>query len=743
MDVSTTDCTTCTPVGALRTRLRVPAMDCPTEEKMIRDKLAEFPGVQGLEFDLVGRTLAVSHVPGALEPARAALRDAGFETEVLDTPATDGGHEEGGISPGTWWRIGLGGAAALGAEAAQWASGGNTWLVVALALAAILLGGLETYKKGWAALRRGNLNMNALMSVAVTGAFAIGEFPEAAVVMVLFALAELIEALSYERARNAIRGLMEMAPDTALVRADDGSWSERPASDVPIGATVRLRPGGRVPLDGVVTLGRSAVNQAPITGESLPVDKEPGDPVFAGTINEAAEIELRVTALASESTLAHIIRAVEEAQASRAPTQRFVDAFARVYTPVVFAVAVLVAAAPPLFLGAAFVPWLYKALVLLVIACPCALVISTPVTVVSGLAAAARRGILVKGGAYLELARKLKVLALDKTGTLTEGRPSVADFSAIGAMPASEALRVAAGLAARSDHPVSAAIAAFHRSRGESASFPEVEGFEALPGRGVRGNIGLTRYALGNHRLAEDLGVCGPHVESVLESYEAQGKSAVVLANENEVLAVFAVADRLRETSRDAIRELHALGVRSAMLSGDNPRTARAIADAVGIDDARGHLLPEDKVRAVETLGAAHGVIGMAGDGINDAPALAKADLGIAMGAAGSDTAIETADVALMDDDLRKVPELIRLSRRTAAILTQNIALALGIKAVFLALTFVGMVTMWMAVFADMGASLIVVFNGLRLLRQGGDDGYGALKKAAEDVAQGMLTHGH
>ena len=695
-------------------------MDCPTEERTIRERLAQAGGVQRLEFDLVARTLMLSHAPGALEGVRDVLKSAGFDTEVVESPgaADSEGKEREQVSAGTWWRIGAAAALALGSEAAQWLSGGNTWLVAALAFSAILLGGLETYKKGWAALRRGNLNMNALMSVAVTGAVAIGEFPEAAVVMVLFALAELIEALSYERARKAIRGLLEMTPETALVRTADGSWLERRATDVAVGDTVRVKPGARVPLDGLITAGRSALDQAPITGESLPVDKGPGDPVFAGTINQSAEFEYRVTALAADSTLARIIRAVEEAQQSRAPTQRFVDAFARVYTPIVFAVALLVAAVPPILLGAPFVPWLYKALVLLVIACPCALVISTPVTVVSGLAAAARRGTLVKGGVYLELARKLKVLALDKTGTLTLGKPSVTAFHAFPGLPGPELHRVAASLAERSDHPVSAAVAALYRTEGKNASLHEVERFEARAGRGVSGAIGGKVYALGNHRFAEELGVCNIETEQVLEKFEARGWTAVVLANEEKVLGVFGVADTLRETSAEAVRDLHALGVRTAILSGDNPKTVRAIADAVGIDEARGDLLPEDKVCAVEALAAEHGTLGVVGDGINDAPALARADIGFAMGAAGSDTAIETAHVALMDDDLRKIPALILLSRRTASILAQNITLALGIKAVFLVLALIGAASMWMAVFADMGASLIVVANGLRLLRQ-------------------------
>ena len=698
-----------------RTRLRVPAMDCPVEEKQIRERLAGFPGVHRLEFDLVGRTLALTHAPEALGGAREALAAAGFPSEVLAAPpAAQREADKPGVPAHTWWRIGIAGAAAIGSEIAQWLSGGNTWLVVALAFGAILLGGLETYKKGLIALRHGKLNINALMSVAVTGGLAIGEFPEAAVVMVLFALAELIEALSFERARRSIRGLLQMAPETALVRTD-GGWTERPSAEVPAGSIVRVRPGGRVPLDGVVTAGRSAVNQAPITGESMPVDKAPGDPVFAGTINESAEIELRTTAAAGGTTLARIIRAVEEAQASRAPTQRFVDAFARIYTPIVFAGAVLVAVVPPLFFGAEVIPWLYKALVLLVIACPCALVISTPVTVVSGLAAAARRGILVKGGAYLELARKIKRLALDKTGTLTFGKPSVTRLEPLTSVGGDEALRLAASLAIRSDHPVSRAIVE-HWKRAGGAAAIEVESFNALPGRGVEGRIGGQEHYLGNHRLAHELGVCGPELEARLEAVEIQGMTALVLATRTEVIAAFAVADTLRDTSRAAIADLHELGVRVTMLTGDNAHTARAIAKASGIDDARGDLLPQDKVRAIEDI-KKHGAVGMVGDGINDAPALAKSDLGIAMGAAGSDTAIETADVALMDDDLRKVPALIRLSRRTHAILVQNITLALGIKAVFLVLALAGAASMWMAVFADMGASLLVVANGLRLIR--------------------------
>lgn len=534
----------------------------------------------------------------------------------------------------------------------------------------------------------------------------------------LFTLAELIEAKSLDRARNAIRGLMELAPETATVRQQDGNWLDMAAKEVPLGAVVRLRPGERIALDGIVTSGRSAVNQAPITGESMPVDKAEGDVVFAGTINETGSFEYRVTAEASHSTLSRIIHAVESAQGSRAPTQRFVDQFAKIYTPSIFAIALLVAILPPLLNGGSWLDWIYKALVLLVIACPCALVISTPVTIVSGLAAAARKGILIKGGVYLEEGHQLTTLALDKTGTITHGKPAQTDFIALTGDDVTQIHTLAASLAARSDHPVSLAIA---RAANESGIvLLDVAEFAAILGRGVKGSIDGHTYQLGNHQLIEDLGLCSADIEAKLMPLERQGKTAVLLANQTGVLGIFAVADTVRDTSRQAIAELHSLGVKTLMLTGDNVHTAEAIASEVGIDEARGNQLPENKLTTIEQLlkDGNGGKIGMVGDGINDAPALARADIGFAMGAAGTDTAIETADVALMDDDLRKIPAFVRLSRDTAAILKQNIALALGIKLVFFMLTFIGMATMWMAVFADMGASLIVVANGLRLLRR-------------------------
>ncbi|MGF6692762.1 Cd2+/Zn2+-exporting ATPase [Metapseudomonas resinovorans] len=690
--------------------LRIDAMDCPTEERLIRDALGKVPAIEELEFNLMQRLLRVRHRFDDVEPLQRLIESLGMQAVPLREGAPASAPKE---AQKPWWPLALAGLAALAAEVCEWFTLTPDWVVAALAILAILSAGLPTYRKGWIALKNRNLNINALMSIAVTGALLIGQWPEAAMVSVLFAIAELIEARSLERARDAIRGLLQLAPEQATV-FEAGQWRERPARDVKPGARVRVRPGERIALDGEVLSGRSSVNQAPITGESLPVEKDLGDPLFAGTINGEGELEYRATRAADDSTLARIIHAVEAAQGSRAPTQRFVDQFSRIYTPVVILIAVFTALLPPLLFDGAWLDWLYRALVLLVIACPCALVISTPVTIVSGLAAAARGGILIKGGVFLELGRKLAWIALDKTGTLTEGRPRQTDIQLLHA-DERDPRAVAASLAARSDHPVSQAVA--RAAEDDGIALYAVDNLAALPGRGVTGLVKGRTYHLGNHRLVEELGLCSSVLEARLDALETQGKTVVALCSESTVLALFAVADTVRDSSREAIGQLHELGVKTLMLSGDNPHTVQAIASQVGVDDARGNLLPEDKLAEIGLRQSSGVPVGMVGDGINDAPALARADIGFAMGAAGTDTAIETAGVALMDDDLRKLPQFIRLSRRTHAVLMQNITLALGIKAVFLALTLMGQGTLWMAVFADMGASLLVVFNGMRLLR--------------------------
>jgi Cd2+/Zn2+-exporting ATPase len=700
--------------GAPGTVFRIPSMDCASEEGEIRHALAGIPGIQGLNFQLSARTLRIDAPAEVLPRALDAIRQAGFDPQPMAPLGQADSHAP--MSEGLW-RLGGSLLLAVAAELLDFFAPETALYKgagMALAAAAIWLAGFSTYRKGFTALRQGRLNISALMTVAVTGAFLIGQWPEAAMVMALYAIAELIEARAVDRARNAIKSLLDLTPDTAEVRQPDGEWKMLAAADVALEAIVRVKPGARIPLDGVVMAGDSAVNQAPVTGESMPVDKVAGDPVFAGTINGTGALEVRVTAAASNTTLARIIQAVEQAQGSRAPTQQFVDRFAAIYTPAVFALALAVALLTPWLMGIGWMEALYKALVLLVIACPCALVIATPVTVVSGLASAARRGILIKGGVYLEGAHKIRVIALDKTGTITQGKPRLVATEVLPSpIPQAQVLRWAGDLAGHSDHPVSKAIA-----QGLDRSNGQLEQFTALPGRGIQARTDGQTLILGNHRLIEERSLCTPAIEERLAEHEAQGRTVTLLAMDSQVLALFAVADTIKESSREALSELHALGVRSVMLTGDNPATAQTIARQAGIDDARGNLLPEDKLTAIEDLQTRYGVTAMTGDGINDAPALARSDIGIAMGAAGTDTAMEAADVVIMNDDLRRIPELIRLSRRTRAVLWQNIVLALGIKSVFLVLTVLGSATMWMAVFADMGASLIVVFNGLRLLRK-------------------------
>jgi len=709
---------------------RIPTMDCAAEEGEIRHALSNLPGLRGLHFQLGARTLAIDAPSESMAMALEAIRKAGFKpvpisasigAEEGNAPQPDHGNGYNPIEsllPEGLPRYALALLLAVGAETVAFLAPQTLSLTVlgmVLSAAAIVLAGFSTYVKGVAALRKLRLNINALMTVAVTGAFLIGQWPEAAMVMALYAIAELIEARSVDRARNAIKRLLDLTPEVAEVKQTDGSWVESSVSAVALGAIVRVKPGARVPMDGVIILGATALDESTVTGESLPVDKAAGDPVYAGTINTTGLVEVRVNSTANGTLLARIIHAVELAQGSRAPTQQFVDRFAAVYTPAVFVLALSVALLTPWLMDWTWTQALYKALVLLVIACPCALVISTPVTVVSGLASAAHRGILIKGGVYLEGARKIKAIALDKTGTITQGKPKLVATEVMpGVQEASQVLRWAGDLAGHSDHPVSKAIAQGLEIQGNG----QLEGFKVFPGRGIEAQADGVTLVLGNHRLIEERGLCSPQIESRLAEHEAQGRTVTMLASSGQVLAIFAVADTIKENSREALAELHALGVATTMLTGDNMATAKAIASQAGIDDARGNLLPEDKLVAIEALRRKYGFVAMTGDGINDAPALARSDIGFAMGGAGTDIAMEAADVVIMNDDLRRIPEAIKLSRTTQAVLWQNIALALGIKTVFLLLALFNGATMWMAVFADMGASLLVVFNGLRLLRR-------------------------
>jgi Cd2+/Zn2+-exporting ATPase len=707
------------PIKTESKRFRISNMDCASEESEIRRALEGLDGIRALQFNLAARELSIAADEQQLSLALNAIRKAGFKPEPLsvDVGSSNSGADDTSASFwNSWGKLITSLGLAIAAEGLAFAFS-DSWPAkisgMVLAAIAIALAGFSVYGKGLAALKQGRLSINALMSVAVTGAFAIGQWPEAAMVMALYALAEAIEARAVDSARNAIKSLLALAPEQTEVRQAGGQWAVQPAINVTVGAIIRIRPGERIALDGVVMQGLSAVDQSPVTGESLPVDKAVGDEVYAGTINQSGALEVQVTAPASDSTLSRIIHAVEQAQSSRAPTQRFVDQFAVVYTPAIFVFAVAVFVLTPWLMGWTWLEALYKALVLLVIACPCALVISTPVTVVSGLAAGARRGILIKGGVYLEEARKIKVVGMDKTGTITEGKPKLVAFELLDSDAELATIQcLAKSLAARSDHPVSKAIA-----EGLTANMLEVGDFQAVAGRGVQGQIEAQPYALANHRWIEERGQCSAELEQRLETHEKAGRTVTILANANRAIALCAVADTIKPSSAQAVAELKSLGVTPVMLTGDNVATAQTVAALAGIDEVRGNLLPEDKLVAIDELQKQFGITAMTGDGINDAPALAKADIGFAMGAAGTHTAMEAADVVVMNDDLSRLPETIQLSKRTHVILWQNIVLALGIKAVFLWLAIFDNASMWMAVFADMGASLLVVFNGLRLLR--------------------------
>ncbi|MBF0126429.1 MAG: heavy metal translocating P-type ATPase [Magnetococcales bacterium] len=687
--------------------LRITKMCCPVEADLIRKALSGMEGIAHMDFDLMRRELTILHRNVRRVEVIAALRAVDMEPDPMEKNAN--------IVPTRDWLVtGVAGVAALGAEILVWSGvDEHSWWVVGLALISILVGGVGTLKRGWIALRHLSLNINFLMSLAVLGAMAIGQWPEAAMVIFLFGVAERVEAYSLEKARNAVRELMALAPETATIRTDSGAWETVLAATVTVGSLARIKPGERIPLDGVVTLGRSAVNQAPITGESVPVTRETGDPVYAGSINGAGVLEYRVSADFAHSTLARIVATVQEAQGKRAPMQRIVDDFARYYTPAVVVIAGLIATVPPLVTHTPFSTWFYNALVMLVVACPCALVISTPVTVVSGLAAGARRGILIKGGLYLEQAHALRAMALDKTGTLTHGRLEMTDCIPLKGRDRQEILTLAASLEAHSEHPVAAAIVA----QGNGLPLHPVQHFEAIVGLGARGEILGELHHIGNHRLLEQLGLCRPEVEEILLPLEQDAKTVVVLASSSEPLAVIAVSDRMRATTPEAMRDLQGMGIAVTLLTGDNTATARAIARQAGIEDVRAELLPEEKLHAIEEMIRRFGVTGMVGDGINDAPALARASIGIAMGGTGTDTALETADVTIMNDDLRKIGEFIRLGQATRRILWENIVLSIGIKGFFLVLAAMGFATLWMAVLADMGTSLLVIFNGRRLLK--------------------------
>ncbi|PZA12865.1 heavy metal translocating P-type ATPase [Rhodopseudomonas palustris] len=589
---------------------------------------------------------------------------------------------------------------------------------IAAYLAAILFGGRYVVVKAWYSLRNLRPDMNLLMTVAVVGAAAIGEWFEAATVSFLFALSLAIEGWSIGRARKAIAALLDLAPKTARRLGTDGVEATVSVDEIRPGDRLVVMSGERIPLDGRVIEGSSAVNQAPITGESVPVEKAPGADVFAGTINGDGALTVETTRVFEDTVLSRIIKMVDSAHANRAPAEQWVERFARIYTPIVMIVALLVFVGPPLLLNGDWTTWLYRALVLLVIACPCALVVSTPVSIVAALAAAARAGVLVKGGAFIELPARIRAIAMDKTGTITRARPEVVQVVPLNGHSGAELIARAAALESRSTHPLAQAILGFARQN--DIEIEPASDVQTLKGKGLTGVYRGESFWLGSSRYVAERGQATEEtVRWKAEAMEAEGNTVVVIGNAKHICGLIAVADAIRPDAREAIRLLHEAGVASVvMLTGDNRATAEAIAAKAGIDEVSAELLPEDKVTKIEDLVRRFGQVAMVGDGVNDAPALARANLGIAMGAIGSDAAIETADVALMSDDISRLPWLIRHSRRTLAVIRQNIAFSLAVKALFFVLTFAGLANLWGAIAADTGASLLVVANALRLLRQ-------------------------
>ena len=692
---------------------KVEGMDCHEEVAILERRLKRLSGLEALDADVIGQRLRIKY--DAAKLSTGSIAEAVAQTGMRAWLE----HEEPAPAAASAGRrlqllIGSGIAFALGFVASLvHAPASLLWIPFVMSIA---LGGVFTARRAVSSIRAGHLDINVLMVIAVAGAMALGEWTEAASVVFLFAMAQLLEARAMDRARGAIRALMDLAPADAIVRRD-GHQQRVPVDDVRVGDTILVGPGEKLPLDGRVLAGDSYVNQAPVTGESLPIEKTAGDEVFAGTINGRGALDVIVTRLRRDSTLARIIHLVERAQAQRAPSQTFVDRFARVYTPVVLVLAVTVALGPPIFLAASWTTWFYRSLVLLVISCPCALVISTPVSIVSALAAAARKGVLIKGGAHLEKMASIRCIAFDKTGTLTHGRLRVVGVQPMAGVDPLEVVRLAASLEMRSEHPIGRAIVEYATDSGIQPL--SVDAFQALPGRGAEARIGEHTLVVGSHRLFEERGLCSPQMEASLETFTQRGCGSVMVAGAGTAIGVIGVADEPRESARDAVELLRNQGIKQViLLTGDQESAARTLAESLDLDGYRAALLPEDKVTAVEDLRRRCGALAMIGDGVNDAPALAAADVGIAMGVAGTDAALETADVALMADELLKIPYALRLSRATMRNIRANIAFSIVLKGAFLILAVTGAATLWMAVAADMGASLIVIANALRLLRE-------------------------
>ncbi len=748
-----------TPAPAGGRSFQVSGLDC-AEEVAILNKVVgpKIGGAEHLAFDVINGRMTILDSAKSVSDGEIAELVASTGMTAKPWDAENASVDQAAhlarqrlftaLSGGFWaagflWHIietGMGGALGLFAGHGE---APMPLVEAGLFAVAILFGVWLVAPKAWSSARRLSPDMNLLMVVAVAGAIGLGEFFEAATVAFFFSLSLFLESWSVGRARNAVSALLDLAPPTARILYDDGSEADVPASAVAINARFVVRGGDRIPLDGEVVDGAGAVDQAPITGESALVPKERGDEVYAGTINGEGTLTVRATKAASDTVLAKIIRMVGDAHARRAPVEQWVAKFARIYTPIVMALAIAIALLPPLIFGGAWDYWFYNALVLLVIACPCALVISTPVSIVAALTASARAGVLIKGGAYVEAPGKTTALAMDKTGTITMGEPEVAAVHPLGKASAQDLMTLAAGLEARSSHPLARAILA--RAEAEGINVSAAQDTRTVPGRGLEGRTDGRSIWLGSDRFAEEKGFGDAIPKDLRDRIEGAGSTLVAVGDDTGVTGILELRDRIRPDAKGIVAQLHAQGVKTiVMLTGDNERTARAVAAEVDIDEVRAELLPEDKVTAIEELVETHDMVAMIGDGVNDAPAMARAHYAIAMGAVGSDAAIETADIALMTDDLGKVPWLIGHSRRTMSIIHQNIGISLATKGVFVVATAFGVASMWGAIAADVGVSLLVVANALRLLNsQEAKAPPSGGEQVGEGLAKGALAHGH
>jgi Cd2+/Zn2+-exporting ATPase len=694
------------------TTYQIADLCCAEDELRIRRILDDVAGVSAVWVHLVTHAVTVTHAcPG--DVVTGALRRGGFSPR----PSSRAGEEK------SFWRrsrrhvlASLSGAFLLAGLLMDSLRFPQAVLIPVLAVS-ILSGGWPIVVKGLAALRQRTLDMNVLMTVAAATAAVIGRWEESASVVFLFSIAQLLEFHSMDRSGRALRSLMDLSPLVAHVFSGSGR-RDVDVKEVTAGECISILPGERIPLDGTVTEGESSVNQAPITGESRPVLKRCGDSVYAGSLNGRGSLDVEVTKAHDKTALASIVHTVEDALTSRAPIQQLTERFARVYTPAMLILAVLLAVVPPFILHQEFGVWLYRALVLVVIACPCALVISTPVTIMSGLTNASRNGILIKGGRFLEEISRVRAVAFDKTGTLTRGVPRVTDVIPLNELSSAEVLRITAALEVKSEHHLAAAV--LKRASEDDLSMEELvqRDFQSLTGRGLRASIGGTTYFLGSHALIEEQGICTPRVEEIARRLEAEGKTVIILGTERESLGIIAVTDEIRPDAPRVISELRAQGIqRTIMLTGDNRETAHRIAEKTGIDEFSWGVLPDEKVERIRQLMARYGSVSMVGDGMNDAPSLAASTVGISMGRTGTDVALETADIVLMSDDLSRIPYVRALSAKTLAIIRQNILIALVTKLVFILLGVSGIATLWLALLADDGAAFLVIVNGLRALK--------------------------